>query len=59
MPFGLGFGEAIVLLLFLAVGALPLIAAVWALRSLTRLRSGQQELLMRVASIERQLNLRP
>lgn len=59
MPFGLGAGEAIVVLVgMLVVWLLPLGAAVWALVTLSRLRNGQQELLAKMASLERRLGER-
>jgi hypothetical protein len=59
MPFDLGPGEAIVILLgVLVVWLLPLGAAVWALVTLSRVRTGQQELLVKMASLERRLGER-
>lgn len=59
MPFGLGPIEAIVVLLsVLVVWVLPLGAAVWALVTLSRLRTGQQELLTKMAWLERRLGER-
>lgn len=56
MPFGLGPGETIVVILsVLVVWMLPIGAAVWALITLSRLRSGQQELLAKMAWLERRL----
>jgi hypothetical protein len=59
MPFGFGPGEAILVLGVLVVWLLPVGAAVWALATLARLRTGQQELLARLASLERRLGDRP
>lgn len=59
MPFGLGPGESIVVLLsVLVMWVLPLGAAVWALVTLSRLRTGQQELLAKLARLERRLGER-
>ncbi len=59
MPFGLSAGEAIVVLLGLVVWLLPFGAAVWALVTLSRLHSSQQELIAKMASLERRLSERP
>lgn len=60
MPFGLGPGETIVVILsVLVVWMLPIGAAVWALITLSRLRTGQQELLAKMAWLERRLGERP
>ena len=59
MPFGLGAAEVIILLLGLVVWLLPLAAAVWALVTLSRLRTSQHELLAKMASLERRLGERP
>ena len=59
MPFGLGAGEALVVLLGLVVWLLPLGAAIWALLTLSRLRTSQQELLAKMTSLERRLSERP
>jgi type IV secretory pathway TrbD component len=59
MPFGLGFGEATVVIAFvLAMWALPLGLAIWALVTLARIRSGQQEILTRLKSIEHHVGAR-
>lgn len=59
MPFGLGPGESIVIVLgVLAVWVLPIIAAIWVIITLSRLRTGQQELLAKMSSLERRLGER-
>jgi sensor domain CHASE-containing protein len=59
MPFGLGAGESIIILLGLVVWLLPLGAAVWAFVTLSRLRTSQQELLAKMTLLERRLSERP
>jgi hypothetical protein len=59
MPFGLGAGEVILTLVaLLLVYVLPLVAIVWTMRLLLRLRRGQTELLARLSAIERQLGVK-
>lgn len=58
-PFGLGSGEAVMILAVMAAfWALPLIAVVWALVTLKRIRDGQETLLARLQLIERMLGAR-
>jgi len=59
MPFGLGAGESIIILLGLVVWLLPLGAGVWAFVTLSRLRTSQQELLAKMTLLERRLSERP
>ena len=60
MPFGLGPVETIFLLIFgLLFYVVPIGAAIWGLITLARLHTGQQELIARVAALERALSGRP
>ena len=56
MPFGLGPGESLMVLFGVLVsGVLPAACVIWVIVTLTRIRSGQQEILTRMAALERRL----
>lgn len=55
MPFGLGAGESLLLIPFLLLWLAPIIATIWALVTLAKVKRGQDEIMRVLASIERRL----
>ena len=56
MPFNLGIGEAIFVVMIVALWLLPLGALGWAVLTLVRMRATHDELLRRVGALERPRN---
>jgi hypothetical protein len=55
MSHSLGIPELMILLVLVGVYAIPLVAAVWALMTLQRIRTGQQAVQLKLDTIERLL----